>query len=102
MALPVGMSGWYEHGDFFVASVMWILFIRGGYFVVGMIPALHGVHQTSVGGSPPEPGPGEGPMASYYTNGSTGHKGHERRKLGRRNVADRRKDIRWEPNNPNR
>jgi hypothetical protein len=41
-------------------------------------------------------------MASHYTNGSTGYKGVERRKFSRRNVADRRKDIRWEPNNPNR
>lgn len=41
-------------------------------------------------------------MASHYTNGSTGHKGIERRKFNRRAVADRRKDIRWEPNNPNR
>ncbi|BAV34284.1 hypothetical protein SCL_1993 [Sulfuricaulis limicola] len=41
-------------------------------------------------------------MASHYTNGSTGYKGIERRKFNRRNVADRRKDIRWEPNNPNR
>lgn len=41
-------------------------------------------------------------MASYYTNGNTGYKGAERRKFNRRNVVDRRKDIRWEPNNPNR
>lgn len=41
-------------------------------------------------------------MASHYTNGSSGYKGVERRKFNRRNVADRRKDIRWEPNNPNR
>lgn len=41
-------------------------------------------------------------MASHRTNGSTGYKGIERRKFSRRNVADRRKDIRWEPNNPNR
>lgn len=41
-------------------------------------------------------------MASHYTNGSTGYKGIERRKFSRRNVTDRRKDIRWEPNNPNR
>ena len=33
-------------------------------------------------------------MASHYTNGSTGYKGIERRKFNRRNVADRRKDIR--------
>lgn len=41
-------------------------------------------------------------MASHYTNGSTGYKGSERRKFNRRTVVDRRKDIRWEPNNPNR
>lgn len=41
-------------------------------------------------------------MASFHTNGHTGYKGVERRKSNRRNVADRRKDIRWEPNNPNR
>lgn len=41
-------------------------------------------------------------MASHYTNGSTGYKGPERRKFSRRSVADRRKEIRWEPNNPNR
>ncbi|MHB1141088.1 MAG: hypothetical protein ACYC1T_04935 [Sulfuricaulis sp.] len=41
-------------------------------------------------------------MATHHTNGSTGYKGIERRKFNRRNVADRRKDIRWEPNNPNR
>jgi hypothetical protein len=35
-------------------------------------------------------------------NGNSGYKGAERRKFSRRNVADRRKDIRWEPNNPNR
>jgi hypothetical protein len=41
-------------------------------------------------------------MASHYTNGSTGHKGVERRMHNRRNISERRKDIRWEPNNPNR
>jgi hypothetical protein len=41
-------------------------------------------------------------MASHYTNGSTGYKGLERRKFSRRSLADRRKDIRWEPSNPNR
>lgn len=41
-------------------------------------------------------------MASHYTNGSTGHKGVERRKHNRRDISERRKDIRWEPNNPNR
>jgi hypothetical protein len=41
-------------------------------------------------------------MASHHTNGGTGYKGVERRKFNRRNAADRRKDIRWEPNNPNR
>jgi hypothetical protein len=41
-------------------------------------------------------------MANFYTNGSTGSKGIERRKVARRTVADRRKEIRFEPNNPNR
>ncbi len=41
-------------------------------------------------------------MASYYTNGNTGYKGVDRRKATRRTVADRRKEIRWEPKNPNR
>jgi hypothetical protein len=41
-------------------------------------------------------------MASHHTNGNSGYKGAERRKFSRRNVVDRRKDIRWEPNNPNR
>jgi hypothetical protein len=30
------------------------------------------------------------------------YKGPERRKYARRTVADRRKAIRWEPDNPNR
>ena len=41
-------------------------------------------------------------MANHHTNGGTGYKGIERRKFSRRSMADRRKDIRWEPNNPNR
>lgn len=41
-------------------------------------------------------------MASNYTNGSTGYKGAERRKFNRRTVAERRKEIRWEPDKPNR
>ncbi len=41
-------------------------------------------------------------MANVYTNGNTGYKGVDRRKLNRRNVADRRKEIRWEPNKSNR
>lgn len=41
-------------------------------------------------------------MASVYTNGNTGYKGIERRKFNRRNVVDRRKDIRWEPNKSSR
>ena len=41
-------------------------------------------------------------MANVYTNGNTGYKGIDRRKSSRRTVVDRRKDIRWEPNNPNR
>ena len=41
-------------------------------------------------------------MANFYTNGSTGYKGVDRRKFNRRNVVDRRKDIRWEPNKTSR
>ncbi len=41
-------------------------------------------------------------MANVYTNGKTGYKGIDRRKFNRRNIAERRKEIRWEPNNPNR
>ena len=41
-------------------------------------------------------------MASHHTNGNAGYKGVERRKFNRRTVADRRKEIRWEPKNPNR
>lgn len=41
-------------------------------------------------------------MANVYTNGSTGNKGIERRKFNRRNVVDRRKDIRWEPDKTSR
>ncbi|HEY5682890.1 MAG TPA: hypothetical protein VIR61_04360 [Sulfuricaulis sp.] len=41
-------------------------------------------------------------MANVYTNGKTGYKGIDRRKINRRTVAERRKDIRWEPKNPNR
>ena len=41
-------------------------------------------------------------MANVYTNEKTGYKGIERRKFNRRNVPDRRKEIRWEPNKPNR
>lgn len=41
-------------------------------------------------------------MANAYTNGNTGYKGVDRRKIGRRNVAERRKEIRWEPKVPNR
>ena len=41
-------------------------------------------------------------MANVYTNGNTGYKGIDRRKFSRRNVNDRRKEIRFEPNNPNR
>jgi hypothetical protein len=41
-------------------------------------------------------------MANVYTNGSTGYKGVDRRKFNRRNVADRRKEIRWEPDKSNR
>lgn len=41
-------------------------------------------------------------MANVYTNGKTGYKGIDRRKFSRRNVAERRKEIRWEPNKSNR
>lgn len=34
--------------------------------------------------------------------GKSAYLGPERRKYARRTVADRRKDIRWEPDNPNR
>jgi hypothetical protein len=46
--------------------------------------------------------PDEGTMAIVYTNGNTDYKGKDRRKISRRNVAERRKEIRWEPKNPNR
>ncbi|MCR4300586.1 MAG: hypothetical protein NUV51_03175 [Sulfuricaulis sp.] len=41
-------------------------------------------------------------MANVYTNGNTGYKGIDRRKISRRNVAERRKEIRWEPKKSNR
>jgi len=41
-------------------------------------------------------------MANADNTGKPVHKGPERRKFSRRFVAERRKDIRWEPNNPNR
>jgi hypothetical protein len=41
-------------------------------------------------------------MANEGNTGKPVHKGPERRKFSRRFVAERRKDIRWEPNNPNR
>lgn len=36
------------------------------------------------------------------TGNKSGYQGPERRNYARRLVADRRKEIRWEPNNPNR
>jgi hypothetical protein len=41
-------------------------------------------------------------MANHVNNGNAGYKGPERRKYARRLITDRRKEIRWEPNNPNR
>ena len=41
-------------------------------------------------------------MANEDNTGKPGYRGPERRKLPRRFTAERRKDIRWEPNNPNR
>lgn len=41
-------------------------------------------------------------MANKETGNKSGYHGPERRKYARRLVADRRKDIRWEPNNPSR
>ena len=41
-------------------------------------------------------------MANVYTNGNTGYKGIDRRKISRRTVAERRKEIRWEPNKSSR
>jgi hypothetical protein len=41
-------------------------------------------------------------MAYKGTNDKSGYQGPERRKYARRLVADRRKEIRWEPNKPNR
>jgi len=35
-------------------------------------------------------------------SGKSTYRGPERRKYARRTMADRRKDIRWEPDNPNR
>jgi hypothetical protein len=41
-------------------------------------------------------------MANEGNTGRQGYKGPERRKFSRRLTAERRKDVRWEPNNPNR
>ena len=41
-------------------------------------------------------------MANADNTGKPGYKGQERRKFSRRFIAERRKEIRWEPNNPNR
>ncbi len=41
-------------------------------------------------------------MANHDNTGKPVYKGPERRKFSRRFVADRRKEIRWEPSNPNR
>jgi hypothetical protein len=50
----------------------------------------------------PKLAPGEGTMANENNTGKPGYKGSERRRFSRRLTAERRKDIRWEPNNPNR
>ncbi|MHB8623318.1 MAG: hypothetical protein ACYC9J_11495 [Sulfuricaulis sp.] len=39
---------------------------------------------------------------AYVTGNKLGYMGPERRKYARRLVAERRKEIRWEPNNPSR
>jgi hypothetical protein len=41
-------------------------------------------------------------MANADNTGKPVYKGSERRKFSRRFIAERRKEIRWEPNNPNR
>ncbi len=41
-------------------------------------------------------------MANDSSNGKPVYRGAERRHFPRRTLADRRKEIRWEPNNPNR
>lgn len=41
-------------------------------------------------------------MANADNTGKPVYKGPERRKFSRRLVAERRKDIRWEPNKHNR
>jgi len=41
-------------------------------------------------------------MANHQDTDKSTYKGNERRKFARRTVADRRKDVRWEPKKPNR
>jgi hypothetical protein len=41
-------------------------------------------------------------MANHSDNDKSVYKGPERRKFVRRTVSDRRKEVRWEPKNPNR
>jgi hypothetical protein len=41
-------------------------------------------------------------MANESNTSKLVYKGQERRKFLRRFIAERRKDIRWEPNKPNR
>ncbi len=41
-------------------------------------------------------------MANEDNTGKPVYKGSERRKFSRRFIAERRKEIRWEPNKPNR
>ncbi len=41
-------------------------------------------------------------MANHRDTDKPVYKGPERRKFARRTVAERRKEVRWEPKNPNR
>jgi len=41
-------------------------------------------------------------MADHQDTDKPAYKGNERRKFARRTVADRRKEVRWEPKKPNR
>jgi hypothetical protein len=41
-------------------------------------------------------------MANHQDTDKPVYKGSERRKFARRLTADRRQEVRWEPDNPNR
>jgi len=41
-------------------------------------------------------------MANHQDTDKPVYKGPERRKSARRSIADRRKEVRWEPKKPNR